>query len=289
MNETRVPHGPDAFRFFMTYSPNAVGLRGLRKSRLLSILRAGGRAPCMKINTTDPRVVEIAGLAGFPVVWLCNEHVPNDWINLEQQIRAAKLHDMDSIVRVAKGGYSDYIKPLEAGATGLMVPHVSTADEARQIVAWTRFHPLGTRPIDGGNVDGQFCRASAEAYLENGNREKFIILQIESPEGLENIESIAAVEGFDILHFGPGDFCHRIGQFGNPDHPTARAARARIAQAARKHGKFAMSQPIASLRELEAEGYHLFSVGADVAGLNEYMDAKLAHFNRELGPDLSAS
>lgn len=255
----------------------------LRRSRTLAELRAGRGVPCMKINTIDARVVELAGLAGFPLVWLCNEHVPNDWLNLENQIRAAKLYDVDVMVRVAKGSYSDYVKPFEADATGIMVPHVTTAEEARQIVAWTRFHPLGQRPIDGGNADGQYCRASMRDYTAHGNRERFIVLQIESPEGLENIEAIAAVEGFDILHFGPGDFCHRIGQAGNPGHPAALAARRRVAEAARKHGKFAMSQPIAPFRELAEEGYQVISVGADVMGLNEYMDAKLARFNQELG------
>lgn len=253
----------------------------LRRSRLLSLLRAGKPAPCMKLNTVDARVVEMAGMAGFPVAWLCNEHVPNDWLTLEQQIRAAKLHDMDSIVRVAKGSYSDYIKPFEADATGIMVPHVTNAEEARQIVAWTRFHPLGQRPIDGGNTDGQFCRASAADYLTNGNRERFIILQIESPEGLENLDEIAAVKGFDILHFGPGDFSHRIGEAGNPNHPKVREARLRIAQAARKHGKYAMSQPIAPFKELVADGYQIISVGADVIGLNAYFDERLARFEQE--------
>lgn len=249
----------------------------------MALLRAGKAAACMKINTADARVVEIAGLAGFPVVWLCNEHVPSDWINLEHQIRAAKLYDMDSIVRVAKGSYSDYVKPFEADATGIMVPHVTSANEARQIVIWARFHPLGKRPIDGGNADGQFCRTPVRDYIANGNRERFIILQIESPEGLECVEEIAAVDGFDILHFGPGDFAHRIGQAGNPDHPAVLAARRRIAKAATTHGKFAMSQPMAPLPELAADGYRLFSMGADVIGLNQYMDERLAEFRRQFG------
>ncbi|MSU48551.1 MAG: aldolase [Opitutus sp.] len=256
----------------------------LRPSRLLKLLRAGESAACMKINTIDPRVVELAGMAGFHVVWLCNEHVPNDWLNLEHQIRAAKLFDMDTVVRVAKGGYSDYVKPFEADATGIMVPHVTSAEEARQIVAWTRFYPLGQRPIDGGNSDGQYCRVPVGDYVAHGNRERFIILQIESPEGLENIEAIAAVEGFDILHFGPGDFSHRIGAAGNPGHPAVQAARRRIAEVAGRHGKFAMSQPIAPVAELAADGYRVFSMGADVIGLGNYMDARMAEFRAQVGP-----
>ena len=80
-----------------------------------------------KINLADPRVIEIVGQAGLDAVWLCNEHVPNDWLNLENMIRAARLHDMDALVRVDKGSYGDFIKPLEAGAAGIIVPHVESA------------------------------------------------------------------------------------------------------------------------------------------------------------------
>src|SRR6185436_3592559 len=102
----------------------------LRSSRLLRELRAGQCPATLKLNMNDPRIVELAGLSGTSAVWLCNEHVPNDWINLEHQIRAAKLHDMDTIVRVNKAGYSDYVKPFELDATGIMVPMVNSAEEA---------------------------------------------------------------------------------------------------------------------------------------------------------------
>jgi 4-hydroxy-2-oxoheptanedioate aldolase len=231
------------------------------------------------MNLGDPRVVEIAGLAGADAVWLCNEHVPNDWLNLEHQIRAAKLYDLDTIVRVAKGSYSDYIKPLEADATGLMVPHVTTADEARQIVQMTRFQPLGRRAWDGGNMDGKFCLVPVAEYLQHSNRERVLILQIESPEALENVEQIAAVPGFDGLLFGPGEFSHLIGRAGQVDDPEVVAARRRVGAAARAHGKFAMSAGMfASRGVLEAEGYGVFNLGADVLGLGDYFRAKVAEF-----------
>ena len=89
----------------------------LRRSRLLSLVREGQLVTSFKANLNDPRVIEIAGLCGCDAVWICNEHVPNDWSNLEHQVRAARLHDMDSLVRITKGSYSDYIRPFEADAT----------------------------------------------------------------------------------------------------------------------------------------------------------------------------
>lgn len=247
-----------------------------RNSRVLRLIRDGQLPTVLKINLSDPRVIEAAGLGGADAVWLCNEHVPNDWIGLENQIRAARIYDMDTIVRVSRGSYSDYVRPFEAGATGIIVPHVANAAEARQIVEWVRFHPVGKRALDGGNVDGQFCGVPLAEYLTHSNTERFVILQIESPEALEQVEAIAAVPGFNGLLFGPGDFSHRIGQVGQLDSPVVVAARKRVAAAARQHGKFAMTAGlIAPFPELVAEGHQLIGIGADVIGITGYVRQRL--------------
>lgn len=251
----------------------------VRPSRLLRKLRDGQSPTCLKLNLADPRVVEMAGLSGADAVWLCNEHVPNDWLNIEHMTRAARIYDMDCIVRVSKGSYSEYVKPFEGGATGIMVPHVTTADEARHIVGMTRFQPLGRRPIDGGNIDGKFCQISTADYIVQCNREQFIILQIESPEALENVEQIAAVPGFDGLLFGAGDFSHLIGKAGQVGCAETAAARKRVATVARANGKFAMTPGlIAPWEEQAAEGYNVFNLGADVIGLGDYFRSKVAEF-----------
>jgi len=258
--------------------------RKLRRSRVLEALRAGRSATCFKFNLSDPRAVEIAGMEGVDAAWLCNEHVPGDWLNLENQIRAARVHDRDSFVRVAKGGYSEYIRPLEAGATGIMVPHVSTAAEARQVVAWTRFMPVGRRAMDGGNTEGAYCGVPLADYIAHTLAEQFIILQIESPEALENVEEIAAVPGFDLLCFGPGDFSHLIGKPGQVTAPEVVAARQRVARAARSNGKWAMAAGMFAPRAvLEREGHALFGVGADVVGLAAYVRAGVRAFH-DAGP-----
>ena len=241
-------------------------------SRLLRLLREGRRPTVLKINLSDPRGIEIAALGGVDGVWLCTEHVPNDWIGLENQVRAARIHGIDALVRVARGSYSDYIRPLEMDAAGIIVPHVASADEARQVVDHVRFHPLGRRALDGGNVDGRFCMVPLTDYIEHANRERIVILQIESPEALEEVERICAVPGFDGILFGPGDFSHRIGKAGQIDAPEVVAARRRVAAACRDSGKFAMAAGLfAPLPELVAEGFNVFNVGADVVGLGQYV------------------
>jgi 4-hydroxy-2-oxoheptanedioate aldolase len=251
----------------------------LRPSRILRELRNGQNSTILKLNLNDPRVVELAGLADASCVWLCNEHVPNDWTNLEHQIRAAKLYDMDTIVRVNKGGYSEYVKPFECDATGIMVPHVTSADEARHVVDMVRCRPLGSKALDAGNMDGLFCQVPLADYAHHCNTEKFVILQIESPEALEVVEEIAAVPGFDMLLFGAGDFSHRIGKLGQATHPEVVAARKRVAAAALKHGKYpAVASLFGQKDQLIEEGTRVFTLGADVIELGNAFKKLVSDF-----------
>jgi 4-hydroxy-2-oxoheptanedioate aldolase len=243
----------------------------MRQSRVLAKLRAGRLAVCVKTNLADPRAVELMCMIGFDCIWLCKEHVPTDWATLENQIRAARLFDTDTIVRVARGSYSDYVLPLEADATGIMVPHVMNAEEAKAVVRMTRFMPLGRRPIDGGNIDGRFCLTSPKEYADHANREKFVIVQIEDPEAMEHADAIAGVPGIDVVFFGPGDYSHAIGRIGEVNHPEVVKARRIVAEVCARHGQWAgtVASP-ATIGNLQQEGYRFFAVGSDVIALSEY-------------------
>ncbi len=248
----------------------------LRPSRILRQLRANRFVSTMKLNLTDPRIAEIVGISGIDALWLCQEHVPGDWVNLEHAIRAARLHDVDTLVRVAKGSYSDYIRPFEAGATGIVVPHVESEAEAKKIVEWTRFHPIGKRALDGGNTDGAYCMVPMKDYIENSNTEKILLFQIESPEGLEQVEKIAAVPGFDGFLFGPGDFSHRIGKAGDLTCEEVTTARLRVAKAAKAHGKFMMVSGLyVPFDQLAAEGHMVFNLGSDVGAMSTWCKQRL--------------
>lgn len=258
----------------------------MRRSRVAAILRAGQVACCTKINTSDPRVVEIAALSGIDSVWLCEEHVPNTLHDIENQIRAAKMFDVDAIVRVARGSYSDLIRPLEMDAVAIMVPHVMSAADARQIVQQTRFHPIGRRPLDGGNADGAYCAVSGENYLSDANQQRLVIVQIEDPEAVDELDEIAKVEGIDMLFFGPGDFSHSIGLPFQIDHPRVQEAKRRTVEAARQHGKFAGTVAnYENRKELIDMGYQFLNLGADVCILSEGFARVAAAFGRRtVGP-----
>lgn len=246
----------------------------LRPSRVLRKLRAGQTAIALKLNLSDPRITEMAArISGVDCLWTDMEHVPNDLAVIERQIWAAKAYDVDVLVRVARGSYSDLIRPLEMDAAGIMIPHVMNLADAKQIVHQTKFHPIGRRSLDGGNADGAFCNLELGAYIQQANEQRFNVLQIEDPEPLAELEEIIALPGLDMIFFGPGDFSQGIGAPGAWDHPLLVETRQRVAQLARKHGKYAGTVGSTSnLPELTAMGYHFVSVGADVVGMSNYLN-----------------
>jgi 4-hydroxy-2-oxoheptanedioate aldolase len=243
----------------------------MRPSRVLRRLRGGQVAHLFKVNTADARVCEIAAMHGFDGIWTCLEHVGNDLSVVERQVHAAKAHDTDLVCRVARGSYSELVRPLELDASGIIVPHVMGLEDARRVVAMTRFHPLGRRAVDGGNADAAYTGVEFTDYLRQANRERFVVLQIEDPEPLDELDAIAALDGFDVLFFGAADFSHAIGVPGRLDHPDVCEARVRIAHAARANGKFAGAVCSPEGRDALVDmGYTLLSLGADVVGLARY-------------------
>lgn len=243
----------------------------MRRSRTLELLRAGKTVLSVKLNTTDARVTEIAAMMGFPCIWVDMEHTPNDYFVTESQIYAAKVYDTDLLVRVPRGSYSDYIRPLEMDAAGIMVPHIMSSEDARNVVRMTRFYPIGRRPVDGGNQDAHFCNMNMAEYNRQANDQRFVILQIEDPEAMEQIDEIAKVPGYDMLFFGPGDYSHSIGHSGEFDHPDVLKGFRTVANAARKHGKYAGTVgSMGNAGERIELGYQFINIGADVVALGDY-------------------
>lgn len=243
----------------------------MRKSKVLRKMRGGNVATCVKLNLSDARNAEIAAMCGIDSIWIDMEHTPGDYSCIENAVRAAKNYDCDVVTRVSKGCYSDYIRPLEADSSAVMIPHLMSLKEAKEIVYYTKFYPIGRRPIDGGNTDGKFCLVDGSKYIKQANEERFIIVQIEDPEPLCELEEICKLPGIDMIFFGPADFSQGIGAPYDFDNPKIDETRRLIAKTARKYEKFAGT--VGSINNFDLlinMGYTFISVGADVLGLANY-------------------
>ncbi len=244
----------------------------MRKSRVIRTIKEGKTAFSIKLNLADPRCAEIAAMSGgFDCIWIDMEHVPTDYSSVENIVRAAKIYDCDVLCRVARGSYSDLICPFEADCSGIMVPHLMSLEEAKKIVYYTKFAPIGRRPIDGGNADGKYCLVDGFDYIKEANEERFTIVQIEDPEPLPELEEICALPGIDMIFFGPADFSQGIGKTCQTGDEEVVNTRKLIAKTARKYGKMAGTVgSTANAQQLIDEGFNFINLGADVVGLGSY-------------------
>ena len=258
----------------------------MRKSRVLAKMRKGETAISMKLNLTCARGAEIAAMCGCDCIWIDMEHCPATYQTVEEIIRAAKIYDVDVLTRVARGSYNDLIRPLEADSAGIMVPHLMSLKEAKEIVYYTKFHPIGRRPLDGGNADGKFCMVPGADYMKQANEERFVVVQIEDPEPLEDLEEICKLPGIDMIFFGPADFTQGIGaplDFGNKKVSETREL---IAKTAKKYGKFAGTTGSAdNIKELSEMGYDFVNIGSDVTYLAPCYQNDVAAAKKSLGQD----
>jgi len=189
------------------------------------------------LHLTDPSVYEMTSLMGFDYIWMDLEHHAYSVETANNLMRAARVGTSDIMARPAKGEFMRIGRLLEAGAHGILYPRCDNAEEARQVVRWSKFGPLGTRGFDGGNPDMPYCSMDMVEYINKANTETWIVIQIEDPKALEHADEIAAVEGIDVLMLGPADFSILAGIPGQFQHPKIDEALKVLARAAERHGK----------------------------------------------------
>ncbi len=210
----------------------------MRKSKVLKKLRAGEPVFCLKSAYAVPEIVELMGLLGTDVVWICNEHNEIDAATSRSIMRAGRAADTDILYRRAFTSYDRMIHVLEMGATGLMIPHCRTADMAREVVRECKFAPIGRRGFDGINADSDFGTVSLMEYLHHANEETFIMVQIEDAEAVDEIEKIAEVPGVDIIFIGPADLSQSLGIPGEFKHPEIQKIIRRTIAACHRNNKY---------------------------------------------------
>jgi 4-hydroxy-2-oxoheptanedioate aldolase len=257
----------------------------MKQSRVLAKVRAGEPALGIALHLTDPSVFELAGLMGFDAIWMDMEH---HFYSLEvaaNSMRAARVGGADIVARPAKGEFMRMARMLEAGATGIMYPRCDSAEEAREVVKWAKFAPLGKRGFDGAGPDVPYLLTPMRKYLREANEQTFVLIQMEEPHAVDRAEEIAAVPGVDMLMLGPADFTVLTGIPGEFQHPTVTAAIEKIAKAAKNTGKHwaATCGSVEVARKMIEMGARLVFHGCDIVFVKQGFDALQATFGKELG------
>ncbi|MCL6652754.1 HpcH/HpaI aldolase family protein [Agrobacterium rubi] len=182
-----------------------------------------------------PVAIEVVAAAGPDFICIDAEHSQIGRELIENLIRAADVHRVPAMVRVPGHAPEAIAGVLDAGAAGVLVPRVSTAAHAKAAVAATRYPPVGERGVGPGRAAGYGYRIPD--YLKSANESLVLAIQIETAEGLANVEEIVAVEGIDVIFIGPGDLSVSINALGPEGAAKLEAAILTITQAAIKAGK----------------------------------------------------
>lgn len=213
-----------------------------------------------------PTVAEALALLGPDWLVIDTEHAAVDEQTLEEMIRAiaAAGTDVTPLVRVAANDLALIKKALDRGAMGVLVPLISSPEEARQVVAACRYPPEGVRGAAGTRAS-RYGLSLAD-YFATWNERVLVGVQIETRSALESVEAIARVDGVDLLFVGPNDLSASLGLFRRFDHPEYRAAVRRILDAARSAGKAAgyMARDAEEADAVAREGFQFVSVTSDL-------------------------
>ncbi len=241
----------------------------VKENRLKKILREGKVAVGTGIYSFSPAAVEVAGYAGLDFVYMDTEHTPVDWQTLENLVRAADVAGITPIIRPEDNDENFIRKCLEIGAQGVMVPHVSTREEAERAVKAAKFPLAGVRGAAGLVRQANYAVKDWAKYVEESDRETMVITMIEEEAAVKNLDEITSVKGIDAFCVGFVDLSFSLGVPGQVRHAKVQEAFEKVIAAAQKKGIAVMcsiSPPYPDqAREMVKRGVRILIFGHDVS------------------------
>lgn len=183
-------------------------------------------------------IIKVMKAAGFDWLFLDLEHGSMSIQTACEISTAAQDSGIAPIVRVPYGELAMATRVLDGGALGIVIPHVDTAEEAREIADRLRYPPRGHRSVGGGQAQFDYAPIPLGEMTEKSDENTLITVMIETPKAVENAEAIAAVPGIDSLLVGSSDLSMELGIPGQTGHEKIQASVDKVVAACRKHNKW---------------------------------------------------
>jgi 2-keto-3-deoxy-L-rhamnonate aldolase RhmA len=214
----------------------------------------------------NPSVASMLATAGLDFFIVDMEHGSYDWETMAGLIAVARGAHIAPVVRIPEIRRETVLKPLDAGASCLLVPMVDHVAQAEEIVRHAKYAPQGGRGTALRRAHSHYRPGEPVGYMERANAETTIAIQIESRTALENVEALAAVPGVDVLFVGPFDLSISLGLPGQTWSDELRDAYRRVARAAQAQDKAAGIHltDVEKARSVRDEGFRMLSVSSDI-------------------------
>ena len=195
---------------------------------------------CLGVGLRQSRTVDIGKImatSGYDWLFIDMEHNSMD-IDIASQISvAAQDAGITPIVRVPDFAHHHATRVLDCGALGVVFPHVENADIAKKLVSYCLYPPKGHRSMTGVLPQLDFKQNAIAEVASIINENMLIVIMLESPEAIENVETIAAIDGVDVVLIGTNDLCMEMGIPGDYSNPKVKNAYIKVIEACKKYGK----------------------------------------------------
>lgn len=252
----------------------------VRANPVKQTLDAGGTVFSSSVRLPEQGLCELLGYAGFDFVLLDGEHGAMDAAAIDRLTQGCFAGGTVPIVRVLRNNDAEAVMhALDLGVQGVLIPHCRTVADARALQAAAWYPPQGQRGYGPGR-GAMWGRVSTEDYFARINDSVVLLALIEDPEGVENVDAIAAA-GLDVLWVGTGDLALAYGAPGNRDHPKVKDAARRVLDACLKHN-IAAGYPARDAEDAawaREQGYRAIGFG----GAEQYIMQQSRQFLGALG------
>jgi len=250
----------------------------LPKNNFKHAIRAGRPQIGLWVSLANAYSAELVAGSGFDWLVLDGEHSPNAPTTVISQLQAVAAYPVSAIVRPAWNDKVLIKRYLDIGAQSLLIPYVQNASEAAEAVAAIRYPTRGVRGVAGVTRASRFGRVAD--YAKRAEEELCLLVQIETREGLDNLDAIAKTDGIDGVFIGPADLAAALGHLGNQQHPEVQSAIQDAIKRIRGHGKPAgiLATDEASTRRYIEWGTVFTAVGLDAMVLARETEKLAAKF-----------
>jgi 2-keto-3-deoxy-L-rhamnonate aldolase RhmA len=239
----------------------------MRRNQVKEKLGTGGMAVgTMVFEFATTGIARLAGEAGAEFVVFDMEHSGFGIETIRMLMATSGAAGIAPMVRVPATEYHFIARALDMGAMGIMVPMVESAEQARRIVQSAKYPPVGRRGAAFGVAHDNYSGGEIVPKIESANHETLLIAQIETAEGVRNVEEIAAVSGIDVLWIGHFDLSNSLGIPGQFTHPQFLQSVVNVVAACRAHGKTAgfMVSDVAGGQALALQGFRMLAYSGDL-------------------------
>lgn len=211
------------------------------------------------LNLGSPLAAEVMASIGLEWLTIDAEHSPFDIPLIANTFRAIEARGAIPFVRTWDHDPVTLARILDAGTYGIIIPHVSTPDQASHLVNAMRYPPIGSRSVGTGRIS-----VLGDTYRSTADDQILVIPQIEDMEGIQNAEAIMAIEGIDVGFLGPNDLALSMGvEPGHPEHENAIQKFLSACKAAEKPAGIPI-RTVEGIKQRMAEGFQLIDIASDL-------------------------